>query len=414
MAGKGFDYYRSSYTHEQLWEMLVTQGDSWSVEQAGSVWTTASSGLASAREQLDASMLETIDYWQGPASEEFQRRMRLVYEYSQTAEEEMTEAAEVTIPDIAGFLTDAQGKAREQDLSPARELDYDDWLEEVKRVTPEDPDYLEKQEQYRSEYEQYKSERHDAIAQIVADLGGKYAVAAERFTPPLPPPVDLPGNSTYQPPTGGVFGNDGLNPGGAPLGPPGSDLSAGTDLNGDGVPDVEQVGLDDLDPVEGWDLGSYDNLDSDISGGLAGGGGLGPIGGGGYTGGTVSTGGMGGTTSMAGTGSGLFGPARGGGAGSAPGRGTGTTSSPARSGATRSTAPSNTRGGSSGSNRGMGPGSNSSGRGMSRGNGMGPRGGTRSGYYDDDEDEETTRETWLQEDDINWGGNRTPDEELDD
>ena len=31
MAGKGFDYYRNKYTHEQLWQMLVDQRDAWSV-----------------------------------------------------------------------------------------------------------------------------------------------------------------------------------------------------------------------------------------------------------------------------------------------------------------------------------------------------------------------------------------------
>jgi hypothetical protein len=51
---------------------------------------------------------------------------------------------------------------------------------------------------------------------------------------------------------------------------------------------------------------------------------------------------------------------------------------------------------------------------MGRGNGMGPRGGTRSGYYDDDDEEETTRETWLREDDINWSRNNVSDDELDD
>jgi hypothetical protein len=391
MAGKGFDYYRNTYTHEQLWKMLVTEADPWSVEQAGSVWTTAKGGLEAAREQLDTSMLATVDYWQGPASEEFQRRMRLVYEYSQTAEEDMMQAAEVTIPGISEALSNAQQQALSADLSPESELDYEDWLEEVKNVAPGDSDYLTKQEQYRTEFEQYKAERHDALARIVADLGDRYSEYKSRIDKvPPPPPSDMPGNETYQPPTGGVFGRDGLAEPGSLDAPPGSDQ--GADLNGDGIPDSEQ---DDLDPVETWAPGSYDDVDSDISGGLAAGG-L-PVGGGGYTGGTVPTGGTGGT-SFAGAGAGLFGPARGAGAGSAPGRGTTGSTSPARSGAK--------------SGRGMGPGSNS-GRGMNN-RGMGPRGGTRSGYYDDDEEEETTRETWLREDDINWSSNRVPDEELDD
>ncbi|WP_026932165.1 WXG100 family type VII secretion target [Glycomyces tenuis] len=406
-AGKGFDYYRNTYTHEELWEMLITQGDPWSVEQGGSMWTTAKGGLETARDQLDSSMLATVDYWQGPASEEFQRRMRLVYEYSQTAEEDMMQMAESWIPDVSQALSDAQTSAQNQDLSPASELEYEDWLEDVKNVKPEDPDYLTKQEQYRNEYEQYRSDRHDAMARIVADLGDRYkseSIYGPVEGPPPPPPSDMPGNTTYQPPTGGVFGQDGLsNPDGLD-GAPGSDGGL-ADRNGDGIPDSEQG---DLDPVEDWAPGSYENVDSDINGGGLAGGGLSPIGGGGYTGGTVPTGGTGGT-SFTGAGTGLFGPARGSGTGPAPGRGTTGTTSPARSGANTSGG----RGSGSGSGRGMGPGSNTSGRGMNN-RGMGPRGGTRSGYYDDDEEEETTRETWLREDDINWSRNRTSDEELDD
>ena len=402
MAGKGFDYYRNTYTHEQLWEMLVTQADPWSVEQAGSVWTTAKGSLEAARDQLDTSMLETVDYWQGPASEEFQRRMRIVYEYSQTAEEDMMQAAETTIPGIAQDLTTAQNNAQEQNLSPHSELEYEDWLEDVKNVKPEDPDYLTKQEQYKTEYEQYRTDRHDALAKIVADLGDKYAtVNAEKFTePPPPPPSDMPGNATYQPPTGGVFGQDGLaDPTGTP--PPGGGT---TDLNSDGVPDSEQ---DNLDPVDDWAPGSYDDVDSDINGGGLAGGNISTVGGGGYTGGAAPTGGTSGG-SFTSSGSGLFGPARGSGAGSAPGRGTTGSSSPARSGANSG---SRSAGNRSGGGRGMS--NSSSGRGMNN-RGMGPRGGTRSGYADDDDDEETTRETWLREDDINWSRNHTPDEELDD
>ncbi|WP_051393515.1 WXG100 family type VII secretion target [Glycomyces arizonensis] len=411
--GKGFDYYRNNYTHTQLWEMLITQGDPWSVEQAGSVWSTAKGGLESARDQLDASMLETVDYWQGPASEEFQRRMRLVYEYSKTTEEEMMDAAENTVPQMAQDLRDAQGKAQDQDLSPASELEYEDWLEEIKNVKPTDPDYLEKQEQYRNEYEQYKSDRHDSMAHIVADLGDLYATHTNRIDkPPAAPPSDMPGNSTYQPPTGGVFGNDGLNQAGANPMAPGSDPnSTTTDLNGDGIPDDSQ---DDLDPVDPWEPGSYGDLDSDVSGGLAHGTIPTIAGGGGYTPSTVGGGGMGGSLT-GGTGAGLFGPAKGSGAGSAPGRGTGAGNSPARNGATKSSGSSSTRSGSGsgrGSGGGRGMGSNSSGRGMNRG--MGPRGGTRSGYNDDDEEEEYTRETWLREDDMNWSRNRTPDDEVDD
>src|SRR5690606_20971064 len=125
--------------------------------------------------------------------------------------------------------------------------------------------------QYRNEYEQYKTDRHDAIAKIVADLGDQYAKVKEKefSEPPPPPPSDMPGNTTFQPPTGGVFGQDGLSDPGGLTTPSGSENGA-VDLNGDGISDFDQ---DDLDPVDDWVPGSYEDVDSDINtGGLATGG----------------------------------------------------------------------------------------------------------------------------------------------
>lgn len=409
-SGKGFDFYRNNYTHEELWEML-SMGDSWSVEQASGVWRTARQDINTARDNLDTAMQELVGYWEGDASEEYQRRMEILRDYGDEASASMERAETRSIPDLAGFLSAAQGRAREQDLYPASTLtDYAEWLEATK---PEDLHYGQTKEetqrpQLQQEHQTYLDERHDNMARIVADLGDNYQDVAEEWRePPPPPPSDMPGNETYNPPTGGVFGSDGLNPGGAGgLGPGGAtgangagfDSTNGNLAGADGIVGTD----DDLEPVDGWTPGSYGDVDS---GGLAAST-FSTAPPGGFGGSTVPTGGAG---PMTGGGGGLFGPATTGGSGTT-GRGT-PTSSPARSGAST-----NSRGtgssGRGGPNTGGRPGSST--RGLNGRNNMGGRGGTRSGYSDDDEEEEYSRETWLREDDVNWGRNRTPDDELDD
>ncbi|GAB3236717.1 hypothetical protein GCM10027447_35290 [Glycomyces halotolerans] len=409
--GKGFDYYRNTYTHEQLWDMLFTDADPWSVEQAGSLWSTAKGGLERAREELETNVLDLRNEWTGTAAAEFQGRMSKVIEYSIATEDALGNAADRRIPSIATALETAQSSARDEDLYPRPEHeDYQVWLEEVKGMEYGTPEEEKDRTKLKREHGQYLSDRHDSMARVIATLGDEYAAQREDLEdPPLPPPSGMPGNNSYQPPTGGVFGNDGLNSGGSAPGAPGG-VAGG--VAGGGAMSYTSDGLngadpDDLEPVDGWTPGSYDDVDSPIHGGLAGSTGLvtTPSG---SLGGSMTTSGVGGS-SLASTGGGLFGPGKtGGGTGSTAGRGTGTgNNSPARSGA------------KSGSSSTRGSGSNSSGRGGNSGRGMsnrgtGPRGGTRSGYYDDDEDEETTRETWLREDDVDWGRSRVSEDEIDD
>ncbi|MCD0445486.1 hypothetical protein LO763_17885 [Glycomyces sp. A-F 0318] len=422
--GKGKDYYKSTYTHEQLWDML-NEGDDWAVDQAGSIWTSAASGMKAAREEMSTYVVSLRTQWTGSAAEEFENRMGVVERYSIESEEGMKQVGEVTIPKLAGYLKTAQSNAQGSDLYPSSTETYDEWLES-NDIDKTKPEYETKKTQYERQYEDYLDQRHEAIAQIVADLGDQYAWAREKdfSEPPPPPPSDMPGNSTYQKPTGGVFAENSLSSGAdTPSSPGGSDsdsMSSGlTDQAGaDGIVGTE----DDLDPVDSvWAPGSYGDIDGD-SGGLAEGGGSGVIPAGGGSGYTPSMGGGGGGSTIT-SGSGLFGPARGtgAGAGTAPGRGTGTGSgtSPARSGASsgsgsRSGAGSgNSSGRGSGMNSNRGSGMNPNRGGVNRGGSGGARGGTRSGYSDDD-DETYTRETWLREDDVDWSRNRVRDEELDD
>ncbi|GAA2265977.1 hypothetical protein GCM10009853_019010 [Glycomyces scopariae] len=422
MAGKGKDFYKSTYTHEQLWNML-NEGDDWAVDQGGTLWNSAASGMKAAREEMVVHVQSLRTQWTGSASDEFEYRMSVVEDYSVVSEEGMKQLGESTLPMLAQALKTAQTDAQGADLYPSSTETYDDWLES-NSIDKTKPEYEAKKTQYERQYEEYVDGRHEQIALIVAQLGDKYAIQKEKFETevPSPPPSDMPGNNTYEKPTGGVFANDALSNSNDIRNAP----TDSTDSTSGGLDTAGQDGIvgtdDDLDPVDsGWNPGSYEDTDGQLAGGLAGGSGVPGGGGGGYTPSLGGTGAGGGT--IAGGGAGLFGPARGatpvGGAGNTPaGRGTGGTS-PARAGASSGT-------GRTGSGTGGRPGSSTGGRGGlnggsgsrpggpgSRGGSGGGRGGTRSGYYDDDDDETYTRETWLREDDVDWSRNRVRDEELD-
>nr|BFF27933.1 hypothetical protein GCM10025732_58980 [Glycomyces mayteni] len=244
--GKGKDYYKSTYTHEQLWDMLQV-GDDWRVEQAGSIWTTAASGMKAAREEMAVHVTTLRTQWTGAASDEFQGRMSIVEEYSIESENGMKRTGEVTMPDLAGYLRSAQTDAQGADLYPSSTETYDEWLES-QDIDKTKPEYETKKVQYQQQYEQYLDQRHETMAQIVADLGDRYArVREEDFAEP-PPPSDMPGNTTYQAPTGGVFADSGLsNSNDVPDAPGGSDSSVSGDTSGaDGIVGTD----DDLDPVD--------------------------------------------------------------------------------------------------------------------------------------------------------------------
>jgi hypothetical protein len=401
--GKGVDYYKSTYTHQQLWDMLH-EGDDYSVERAGSIWVSAASGMKAAREELTTHVESLRLQWTGPASDEFHGRMDLVKQYSVQSENGMQTAGEVKIPYLAQKLKAAQESSAS--LNPAYIDEYEDWVESTKQVDPSSAEAQSKKTQWQQEYQNDLNQKHQEMAQIVADLGDEYAQAKEEDFGelPPPPPSDMPGNTTYTKPTGGVFSETALDSSNSTGSVP-SEQSA--DLDGDGFADSP----DDLDPVDGdWNPGSYDDVDTNVTGGLASGGVL-PGGGGGAFSTVGGTGGMGGSSLPGGAG--LFGPAQGGGGSTSGGRGAG--SSPARSGANGGK-PGSSPARSGANSRGTGSrlsstSRNAIGRG---GSGNGPRGGTRSGYNDDDEEETYTRETWLREDDVDWSQNNVRREELDD
>ena len=208
--GKGKDYYQSTYTHEQLWEMLH-EGDDYTVERAGTIWVSAASGMKAAREELDVHVIGLRSQWTGPASDEFDSRMSLVKQYSVESENGMQTVGEVDIPGLATALKDAQTQS--ESLNPAYLEEYEDWVEGTKQVDPASAEAQTKKPQWEQEYQADLTKKHEELALIVATLGDTYALAkAEKFGElPPPPPSDMPGNNSYTKPTGGVFSETALN-----------------------------------------------------------------------------------------------------------------------------------------------------------------------------------------------------------
>jgi uncharacterized protein YukE len=345
----GFAHYRDSYTDEQLWDMLVSQGNPTSVNLSTSIWSTARGSTAGAREALNTHLAELAEYWKGPASDEFQNRMLLVGQYSEAAEARMRIAEETYLPDLAGYLAAAQSRAKGENalgesLDPATDItDAEVWMEEVKGLSREQIAALDPQTRttYNNQHAAWRQARHDELAQTVADLGTQYSgytngVFAE---PAEPAPDGMPGNDTYQQPTTGVFAPTTVT----------SDNTGTTPSGSSGSLQPELPVVDDEDDVaDPWDLPSYNDID-EPSGGLASGTTpTAPVGGAGPIGGTPATGG--GTLPAGG---GLFPGRSGTGPSGLPGRG------PATTGPTRGTQPATPgRGGQPGT-----PGRGTSGRG---------------------------------------------------
>jgi uncharacterized protein YukE len=323
----GFAHYRDSYTDEQLWDMLVSQGNPTSINLSTSIWSTARGSTAGAREALNSHLAELAEYWKGPASDEFQSRMLLVIQYGEASEQRMSLAETVYLPTMAGQLAAAQSRAKGENalgenLDPATDItDPEVWMEEVKGLSHDEIAALDPQTRttYNNQHAAWRQSRHDELAQTVADLGKQYAhhtntVFAE---PPEPAPDGMPGNDTYQQPTTGVFAPTTVT----------SDNNWTPSSGSSGSLQPESPVMDDDDDVAGpWDLPSYNDID-EPNGGLASGGGTPapPVGGAGPVGGAPATGGG---TLPAG-GSGLFPGRTTPGPSGAPGRGPATTG-PAR------------------------------------------------------------------------------------
>jgi hypothetical protein len=58
----GFEHYRDNYTTDELWDMLITQGDPMSVQLSSTLWATARGKLAGAREALNANVSDLAAY----------------------------------------------------------------------------------------------------------------------------------------------------------------------------------------------------------------------------------------------------------------------------------------------------------------------------------------------------------------
>ena len=273
----GFEHYRDNYTTEELWDMLVTQGNPVSVGLSSTVWATARGKLAGAREALNTNVSDLVDRWRGPASEEFQNRMSLVVQYSNATEFLMYQAETEYLPGIAEHLASAQARARGENalgenLDPDDDIpELEEWMEQVKGLSRAEIASLTSSgwTTNTNEHTAWREARHDELAQTVADLGVQYAEYANTVfsEPPAPAPIEMPGTPTFERPTGGVFADD---PADTTTGVP-----ASTAHQSDTRAHTEESALfpdeDEDDEAPLWTYTSHDDLD-EPSGGLASGG----------------------------------------------------------------------------------------------------------------------------------------------
>ena len=408
----GFAHYRDNYTDAELWDMLINAGNPLSVQLSTTVWATARGKLANARESLNTDMTELAEHWQGEASTEFQNRMLLVYQYSLAAEERMSLAETKYLPEIAEHLATAQSRAKGENplgenLDPAADIsDPDEWMHEVKGLPYDEIAALDPQTRttYQNEHADWRQARHDELAHTVADLGKQYSDMTDEYfaEPAAPPDPEMPGTSSYQQPSTGVFADNGTSPGSSTGAVSSTSTTGGSSASTITEDAWGPIGDED-DIASPWTLPSYDDID-EHSGGLAGGGLGGTMPTGGAVSGTTIPTGSGVPSSSSGFGSGMAGA---GGTGSVPGRGPNTTGpvrggqmTPGRGGAPNGTArntmqPNHPPGRNNATTRG---GLNRPGAG--RGNNVPPANTKRSG---DEADEEatTSRETkYVQTEDV--------------
>ncbi|GAA1676871.1 hypothetical protein GCM10009830_24540 [Glycomyces endophyticus] len=267
----GFAHYRDSYSTEQLWDMLITQGNPTSVELSAAVWATARGKLATTREALNANVTDLVDHWRGPASEEFQNRTLLIIQYSAATESYMQAAEQEYLPGIAAKLASAQARARGdnqlgEDLNPANDIpELEEWLEQVKGLSRADVAGLTSNQWVActNEHTAWREDRHDELAEIIADLGAEYAAITQAyFAEPLPrEPEGMPGGTTFERPATGVFAETPADSGRVPV-----------IANSAPTEPVFYPDEDDEDELAGsWNFTSHDDFD-EPSGGLAAGG----------------------------------------------------------------------------------------------------------------------------------------------
>lgn len=203
VLGRGVEYYYSTYTHVQLWKMIIDHSDWWGVEESRLFWRQARHELennaASLRRELEA--LEA--YWTGRDADAFQERAGYVVQYNEALVEDMRYMEVSVLPHIARMLREVHERAHAAGLNPVHWADRDEWIEDHAR----DLRRLSERGKYDA-YRGFRDEQHLMMAEAVAWLGDRYQelIAASDLHASNIDVSRLPGADTYEPPRGGVYG----------------------------------------------------------------------------------------------------------------------------------------------------------------------------------------------------------------
>ncbi|WP_025273275.1 WXG100 family type VII secretion target [Haloglycomyces albus] len=274
--GRGFDYYRYNFTHEQLWEQFSTS-DPDSLAHAENFYTHKGDGVEALGNESKQQTDTLMHFWTGPAAERFAAKLFELKEYLDTHGSEFKSIGRSYLSEPQRALEDAWSRVKqvgeygEFGLNPAYNLTFDEWCEHHHGENFLSKDGF-KQSKEKARYEAYKSERFDQFAEIVSDLADVYAVYRDGFDkmdPPPPPPgldpddVSLTPQGSQATSTREPINNpttSGANPGGATADDDGSNNLTEND---------PAPWDDDDDDFVAWNPDTYDNLDTDPATGLA-------------------------------------------------------------------------------------------------------------------------------------------------
>jgi uncharacterized protein YukE len=202
-AGRGADHYYSAYGQEELWQMLIGDGDSWSVEQVGEFWQHARQELEVAVATIDAGVAEVVEHWWGLASSEYQAWIGRLQGHAAALREGMAALEQSMLPSAAAALDVASARVREAALDPAYWAELNEWIEDHRSALKGLGE-----RRLRQAHRAFRDEQHRMLAEMVADLGDRYQeIIADGVA--LMPNLrfeDLPGADVYQQPNDSVLG----------------------------------------------------------------------------------------------------------------------------------------------------------------------------------------------------------------
>ncbi|MFC4337448.1 WXG100 family type VII secretion target [Salininema proteolyticum] len=272
-SGYGFDHYRENYSHEELWDQLMS-ANSEAIAHTGLMWRRAGEGIEGFANELNQNMATLREFWTGTASDSFAEAMLEFYDYLGRKARYFKGVETDKFDRIQSAITEAHSKAKEQgdygefSLNPAYNLGFHDFCTGVYG------DDYQKKKQFKEskalgEWEAYKSDRHDRVAQIVADLGSVYAeykftISQERVEDDVKP-TGLASRNPYERPGSGLVTDDRR---------PNQETNRDEPVQSDETPTADSSQTDDRndeddDMPQAWDFTTYDDLDTDPSAGLA-------------------------------------------------------------------------------------------------------------------------------------------------